>query len=397
LKLASLRPHLTLWGLRGAWALAVGLWALALVPWFRTPSLAPVERPRATAPGAAAMLASSGRVPDEEVIEPAEPAPGALQPRSASAVDAIALPVGRGVRDGAVCDMPDGVDAPSSAQRAGYVARQAGLGLLRAFESLRARAEIPAQAAGWWLRVVMAREGASDSPPAPTACAPGTDCVAAAAPLPPVAAAVDALAQLAQASSDPWVQQIAQRACDGATAALPACTSLGARRWSTLEPDNAAAWLELAARDAQAIDEALFRAAQSSRYDDHRGRLAAWVLQATPEQSPAMQRYAAWQRSDELERASEARVSAAVASGCNDAARRDANREQLCDGAARWLAQGAHPPASAEAPTAASAAAVVAASRALDCASIERQWREARDAAQRGHRVAVQATAAARP
>jgi hypothetical protein len=200
-----------------------------------------------------------------------------------------------------------------------------------------------------------------------------------------VAAAVDALAQLAQASSDAWVQQIAQRACDGAAPAPAACVSLGTRRWSVQEPDNAAAWLELAARDPQAVDEALFRAARANRFDGHRGRLAAWVLQGAPEQLPAMQRYAAWQRSDELERAADARTLAAAARACNEAARRDANRDQLCDGAARWLAQNARVPPAAEVTAAAAA-------RALDCATIERQWHEARDSAQRGARVATSST-----
>lgn len=385
MKLASLRPHITFWALRGAWALAVALWALALVPWFRTSPPALVVAPGAAPHNAATAGPAGSRPQVEEVIETAQPAPvAALPQRAASAVDLAPLPA----REGAVCGLAEGAgvaDPPSPAQRAGYVARQASLGLQQAFESLRARTDAPAQAAGWWLRVLIAREGAADPQPALPACAPATDCAAPpAAPLPPVAAAVDALAQLAQASSDAWVQQIAQRACDGATPASPVCASLGTRRWSALEPDNASAWLELAARDAQAIDEALYSAGRSSRFDNHRGRLAAWVLQATPEQSPAMQRYAAWQRSDELERASDVRVSAAAARTCNEAARRDANRDQLCDGVARWLPQTARAPASAE--------PAVAAVRPLDCTTIERQWREARDAAQRGNRVAAQST-----
>jgi len=64
--------------------------------------------------------------------------------------------------------------------------------------------------------------------------------------------------------------------------------------------------------------------------------------------------------------------------------RRDANRDQLCDGAARWLLAWRPP------------AADVAAARALDCASVDRQWREARDAALRGTRVAT-SQANARP
>jgi hypothetical protein len=241
------------------------------------------------------------------------------------------------------------------------------------------------------LRVQQQREGAADSQPGQAACPPGSDCAAVAAPAiappPGMAAAVDALAQLAQASSDAWVQQIALRACDGGAAPpTAACALLGTRRWSVQEPDNAAAWLELAARDPQAVDEALFRIAKASRFDSHRGRLTAWVLQATPEQLPAMQRYAAWQRSDELERAADARALAAAARACSEAARRDANRDQLCDGAARWL--GLQTPRASQAQETTSAAA----GRALDCATIERQWREARDSAQRGARVATSST-----
>jgi hypothetical protein len=394
LKLASLRPHLTLWALRGAWALAVALWALALVPWFRPQPPAPVAVPSAAPRNAAIALSASAATHDEQVVQPAQPVPMAAQQRSASAVDAAPLPVERNARDGTVCGLADGAggaaDAPSAAQRASYFSRQASLGLQQAFESLRARGEMPAQAAGWWLRVLIAREGAADAPPAAQACAPGADCATAAAPLPPLATAVDALAQLAQASNDAWVQQIAQQACDGAPAPMPACASLGTRRWSALEPDNAAAWLELAARDAQAVDEALFSAGRASRFDNQRGRLGAWVLQGTPEQLPAMQRYAGWQRSDELERAADARVATAAARACNEAARRDANRDQLCDGAARWLAQSARPPTAPE-------TAAAAASRALDCASIEQQWREARNVAQRGNRVTAQAMPPSRP
>ena len=379
MNLASLRPHLNLWGLRSAWALAIVLWALALVPWFKTPP--PPVTATATVPSRAAVAPKQGtQEPAEEIIEPTEPA----RPRSALAAEPAAPPLERGARDGAVCGLNDGAagDAPSPALKAAHVARQANLGLQQAFDALRTQAAAPAQAAAWWLRVLLAREADPAALSAPCA-AGGADCATAAA-LPTPAAAVDALAQLAQSSNDAWVQQVAQRACDGVTSA--ACSSLGPRRWTTLQPDNAAAWLELAARDPQSVDEALFRAARATRFDAQRGALAAQVLQAAPEQAPVMQRHAAWQRADELERAADAKTAAAAARACNDAARRDANRDQLCDGAARWLAQ--LRPAGGD-------AAAVAGARALDCATLERQWREARDAAQ--GRGAVQATAGTRP
>jgi hypothetical protein len=388
LKLASLRPHLALWGLRGAWALAVALWVVALVPWFRTPAPSPLT-PDAAQRSVAAAVSQPQRVAEPESDAPSAPAQAAPV-RAASAPEVAAVPE-RVAREGAVCGLTDGggsSDAPSASQRAGHLARQAALGLQQAFEALRSRGEVPAQAAAWWLRVLVARE-AADAQPAQQPCAPGADCgpTAVAAQGPTPAAAVDALAQLAQASNDAWVQQVAQRACEGATPPSGQCASLGTRRWSALEPDNAAAWLQLAALEPQAPDEALHGIARSSRFEPHRGRLAAWVLQASSDAWPTMQRYAAWQRSDELERASDARALVAAARACSDSARRDTNRDQLCERAARWLAHGTRPLQAAEA----------ASARALDCPTIERQWREARDGALRGTRVATGGPAGARP
>jgi hypothetical protein len=376
-KPASLRPHLKFWALRGAWLLAIALWALALVPWFKTPPPVPVAVAPSTprlAPAIASALPASSPLP--------EPLQVTQRPRSTSSDAASAAE--RKSTDGAPCAGPDaagGAASDAAPTRAGDVARQTQLGLLQAIDSLRARGEPTAQGAGLWLRVLLGRDLAGDSG---GACS-GADCGNVTAP-PAVPAAIEALAQLAQASTDPWLQQIAQRACSNAPATSAVCGNLGMRRWSMQEPDNAAAWLELANRDPQAVDEALYAAARASRFDGHRGRLAAWVLQAMPESVPIVQRHAAWQRADELERASDASVVATAARHCNDAARRDANRAQLCEGAARWLG------GDARADT-----APVAMNRALDCATLERQWREAREAALRGARIAVQAPGAQRP
>jgi hypothetical protein len=261
------------------------------------------------------------------------------------------------------------------------VARQGQLGLHVAFDELKARSEPQAQAAAWWLRVLWAREGGGDTM---TPCAPGAECPGGApkTALPPVAAAIDTLAQLALASHDAWAVQVAARACD-APVSSAVCSSLPPRRWVTLEPDNAAAWLEQGTRDAQSVDEALARAARAPRFDTHRGRLAAWVLQAMPERTSPMQRHAAWQRTEELERAADAKMLAAVARQCSDTSRRD--RVQACDAVARWLQ-----------PETARVEAVPP-PRAHDCATIERQWREARDAAMRGVRATTQVAAQQRP
>ena len=371
-KFASIRPHVTYWALRAAWVLAVALWGLALVPWFRTPESLPPEPVRLAMNGSLSQLDLQSRS-EEPVAD--KPEPVFVPQRSRAAADAASAPAER-----EVCGFNDGGSAnegQAAAYRVAHVARQANLGLHAAFDELKARSEPQAQAAAWWLRVVWAREGGGDTM---QPCAPGTECPggAPAHALPPVNAAVDALAQLALASNDPWAAQIAARACEAPTPSA-VCSSLPPRRWVTLEPDNAAAWLEQSTRDTGPVDEALARAVRASRFDTHRGRLSAWVLQAMNERTPPMQRYAAWQRAEELERAADAKVLAAAGRHCVDSARRDSShRAQLCESLARWLQ-----PETTRAETA-------AAPRAYDCPTIERQWREARDAAQRGTRVTAQ-------
>ena len=382
MKLASIRPHITFWALRLAWVVAIALWALALVPWFRPTESLPPEPVRLALNGGSPQF----QFPSREVDPPASDKPEPVfVPQRARAAEPAALPGERARTE--VCGFNDSGtsnEGQAAAFRVAHVARQGQLGLHAAFDELRARSEPQAQAAAWWLRVVWAREGGGDTM---QPCAPGADCPggAPAHALPPVAVAVDALAQLALASQDAWAAQISARACE-VPAPSAVCSSLPPRRWVTLEPDNAAAWLEQSTRDTGPVDEALQRALRASRFDTHRGRLAAWVLQAMPERAPPMQRYAAWQRAEELERAADAKALAGVARHCSDSARRDsASRAQTCDALARWL----QPEAARNEPP-----AVV---RAYDCPTIERQWREARDAAQRGVRMTAQAAAPQRP
>ena len=379
-KLASIRPYITYWALRLAWVVAVALWGLALVPWFRTPESPPREPVRLAMNGALPALEAQPRI-DEPVNE--KPEPVFVPQRSRAAADAASA-AERSARS-EVCGFSDGGspnEGQATAQRVAHVARQGNLGLHVAFDELKARSEPQAQAAGWWLRVLWAREGGGDTM---QPCAPGADCPGGAPTqaLPPVPSAIDALAQLALASNDAWAAQVAARACEAPTPSA-VCSSLPPRRWATLEPDNAAAWLEQSTRDTGPVDEVLARAVRASRFDTHRGRLAAWVLQAMPERTPAMQRYAAWQRAEELERAADAKVLAGAARHCSDNARRETSqRAQLCESLARWLQPEAAPPAQT--------------ARAYDCPTIERQWREARDAAQRGARVTAQASTPQRP
>jgi hypothetical protein len=382
-KLASIRPHIAFWALRLAWVVAIALWGVALVPWFRAPQSLPPEPVRLALNDGSPQF----QFPSQEGEPPANDKPEPVfVPQRPRAAEAAAAPGERAPRTD-VCGFNDSGapnDGQAAAFRVAHVARQGQLGLHAAFDELRARSEPQAQAAAWWLRVVWAREGGGDTM---QPCAAGTDCPggAPATALPPVSAAVDALAQLALASHDAWAAQIAARACEQPPPSA-VCSSLPPRRWVALEPDNAAAWLEQSTRDTGPVDESLQRALRAPRFDTHRGRLAAWVLQAMPDRAPPMQRYAAWQRAEELERAADAKALAGVARHCSDSARRDSSsRAQICDALARWLQPEA---ARSEPPSVA---------RGYDCPTIERQWREARDAAQRGVRVTATATAQAAP
>ncbi len=362
MKLASIRSHFSYWALRAAWVAAIALWGLALVPWFRAPPSLPPEPVRLALNGSAPQFSFPTRDVEPPAGDKSEPV---LVPQRARAAAETPSKVGTRAEVCGFNDSGPANDGQAAAYRVAHVAREGNLGLHVAFDELRARSEPLAQAAAWWLRVVWAREGGGDTM---QPCAAGADCPAGAPAnvLPPVPTAVDALAQLALASNDAWAAQIAARACDAPTPSA-VCSSLPPRRWVTLEPDNAAAWLEQSTRDTGPVDEALQRALRSARFDSHRGRLAAWVLQAMPERVPPMQRYAAWQRAEELERAADAQALAGVARHCSDGARRDsANRAQTCDALARWLQPEI---ARQEQP---------AAARAYDCTTIERQWREAR-------------------
>ncbi len=95
----------------------------------------------------------------------------------------------------------------------------------------------------------------------------------------------DRLATLAATSTDPAVQAYAQRACRSDSQVSSACLALPADAWVRTEPDNAAAWLALAAdgrADAAAQAEARRRAAQASRFDAHMARLPLLAAAAQP-------------------------------------------------------------------------------------------------------------------
>ncbi|MGZ5747752.1 MAG: hypothetical protein ACXWJ3_16380 [Caldimonas sp.] len=96
----------------------------------------------------------------------------------------------------------------------------------------------------------------------------------------------DALARLAQSTTDPVVYAWAHAACRRARGAS-ACQLVNAAQWTRLDPDNAVPWLALAdearARgDGAAVDDAMFHVASAARFDASEGQLAAVLLDHAP-------------------------------------------------------------------------------------------------------------------
>ena len=353
------------------------------MPWFRTPESLPPEPVRLALNGGSPQFQfpAAGKASRRR---PADPSRSSC--RSARAPRHPRPRAGDRAPRSEVCGFNEAAhanDGQAAAFRVAHVARQGQLGLHVAFDELRARSEAQAQAAAWWLRVVWAREGGGDTM---QPCAAGTDCPggAPANVLPPVPTAVDALAQLALASQDA-VGSADRGACVRGSDTVggvqqPAAAPLG--HAGAGQRGRVARAEHTRHRPGRRVVAA--RAARAALRHATADGCLAWVLQAMPERAPPLQRYAAWQRAEELERAADAKALAGVARHCSDSARRDsASRAQTCEALARWLQPEAarnEPPSGA---------------RAYDCPTIERQWREARDAAQRGVRMTAQAATAA--
>ncbi len=95
----------------------------------------------------------------------------------------------------------------------------------------------------------------------------------------------DRLATLAASSADPVVQAYAQRVCRSDAASSSACLALPLDAWARVEPDNAAAWLALAAdprADAAQQRGALHQAAAATRFDSHMLQLHPLARAAQP-------------------------------------------------------------------------------------------------------------------
>lgn len=156
---------------------------------------------------------------------------------------------------------------------------------------------------------------------------------------------IDTLARAASTTRDPMVYAVAVQACRRAEAGpgLPgACQLVSAEQWARLDPDNAVAWLHVAAsarlrKDTAGEAEALQRVASARESRIYADRLPDIALSFLPSDTSALERqqvtvmligvFAAWAYPDYQ----------AVGRYCSGDAVRDANRSQSCDAIASAL------------------------------------------------------------
>ncbi len=99
----------------------------------------------------------------------------------------------------------------------------------------------------------------------------------------------DALAKLAQDSSDPTVYAWAVHACSIRIKEAPGhCQVISPAQWARLDPANAAPWIAVAMnaqaeKDRAAVDDALFRISVAERYDPGEFRIGQVLLDHVPD------------------------------------------------------------------------------------------------------------------
>lgn len=330
-----MRPEANRFVLRAAWSIAAALWAAALWMWFdiREATVAPaaVSPPPATDPLA----------PRNEVADKPEPvlSPERSRPVAAAASAAVRKPQ-------VVCGLePRPGATPAEDDEQAYLERQGRLAVERAATALNARGDAASKALAAILQIgESARQSRPSLPPSLPDCQPGADCqarqraaVLGAYQQSPQAS--DLVLEQARTSDDPFVVRLGLMVCDLQLGAPKGCAALSPRRLVQLDPDNAAAWLELAARESAATDEALFRASQATRYESTWSLPAARVEAALPADMPALQKVAVIEQTNNTIGAIALSPAHTAGRLCSENAVRDANRAQLCDRVAQLLVQ----------------------------------------------------------
>ncbi len=328
-----MRPEANWLALRAAWLIALALWGVATWMWF--------DIRDATVRAPVVVLAASAPALPEPVFVAERPRSAArAEPSTPTSAAPAAV---RRSGDGALCGVDDATTA-TEADAEAQLAQQRSSATQRAIDALATRGDAASSSVAGLLEVVRKREQTDRTPIAD--CRPGADCEArmkanADSAYVQAPQASDRLLEAARSSDDPWIVQLGQLACDLQFGAPKACAGLSPRRLSTLDPDNAAAWLELAARDASAADEALFRASQASRYDTRASQVAARIDESLPAGTPPLQRQLVIEQALALTGTYAVSASGAAARHCSEAAVRDANRAQVCERLARLITRAA--------------------------------------------------------
>lgn len=150
-----------------------------------------------------------------------------------------------------------------------------------------------------------------------------------------------ALVELALDSRDLSTYALAAQWCASAGQEVDACRQVSLAEWARRDPDNMAPWLRLAQqadarKDAEARDEALFRAVAAGRQDHHHQAVVGAALAALPDGTDAMVQQHLLALALDVRNAKLLPVFNAMAA-CEPARLGDANRWQRCDGLADAL------------------------------------------------------------
>ncbi len=156
-------------------------------------------------------------------------------------------------------------------------------------------------------------------------------------------AVLQALARMAEASSDPRIHAIAMSACGGVASGDPACKRLSTERWAQLDPFNAVPWMFVAAEaqtghDSHRLDQAMQRIAQAWNSDTGWGLLPGELAAHAPPAEAALP--AVMKLVHEVIGVQSAALLppyAPVHAYCGEEALREPGRRELCDDIAQVL------------------------------------------------------------
>jgi hypothetical protein len=160
----------------------------------------------------------------------------------------------------------------------------------------------------------------------------------------------DELVQLATGLDDPSVYAMAVRACDQSHDPAPrdaACDRISPTKWAAMDPDNAAPWLEIAARaharsDQAAVFEAISHAALAHSIDFGHDALLAYASIGMPPETSRLERAAFFDRLIG-QKGGEGPVRAlSIGQYCTEKAEQQPSVRQQCEALAELMADHGH-------------------------------------------------------